>query len=206
MNTAEIRAQLVMAQQQDRMLEVYNFNDEEDFHIGYVVAIDPLFVLLKSIDWDGKISCLIAIRLSSIHKVQAFTDYLKTVAIKGAVAKKNHYYDIWGIERFLKQHHYENQSLLKTILTQAQALDEAVVIGTRKYKARDEFEGFVNELTPQKLTLHYYNEHDLSSEWEYDILLAQVDYVRAFGTQSATTKAVMREVFDDTGEKWWQKK
>lgn len=197
MNTAEIRAQLVMAQQQGRMLEVYNFNDDNDFNVGYVIAIDPLFVLMKSIDWDGKLSSLIAIRLTSIHKVRAFTDYLKTVAIKGAVARKNHYYDLWGIERFLKQHHYENKSLLKTMLTQAQAMDEAVVVGTRKYKAQDEFEGFVHQLTAQKLTLHYYNEHDLSSEWEYDILLAQIDYLRAFGTQSATTKAVMRSVFDD---------
>lgn len=197
MNIAEIRAQLVMAKQQGRMLEVYNFNDEDDFHIGYVIAIDPLFVLLKSIDWDGKIGSLIVIRLTSIHKVQGFTDYLKTVAIKGAVARKNHYYDLWGIERFLKQHHYENKGLLKTILTQAQTMDEAIVVGTRKYKARDEFEGFVHALTPQKLVLHYYNEHDLSSEWEYEILLAQIDYVRAFGTQSATTKAVMRTVFND---------
>lgn len=197
MNTAEICAQLVMAKQQGRMLEVYNFNDEDDFHIGYVIAIDPLFVLLKSIDWDGKIGSLIVIRLTSIHKVQGFTDYLKTVAIKGAVARKNHYYDLWGIERFLKQHHYENKGLLKTILIQAQTMDEPVVVGTRKYKARDEFEGFVHELTPQKLTLHYYNEHDLSSEWEYEVLLAQVDYVRAFGTQSATTKAVMQTVFND---------
>ncbi|HIX36193.1 MAG TPA: hypothetical protein H9856_07445 [Candidatus Limosilactobacillus merdigallinarum] len=197
MNTAEIRAQLVMAKQQGRMLEVYNFNDEDNFHIGYVIAIDPLFVLLKSIDWDGKIGSLIAIRLTSIHKVQGFTDYLKTVAIKGAVARKNHYYDLWGIERFLKQHHYENKGLLKTILTQSQTMDEAIVVGTRKYKARDEFEGFVHALTPQKLVLHYYNEHDLSSEWEYEILLAQIDYVRAFGTQSATTKAVIRTVFND---------
>lgn len=197
MNTAEICAQLVMAKQQGRMLEVYNFNDEDDFHIGYVIAIDPLFVLLKSIDWDGKIGSLIVIRLTSIHKVQGFTDYLKTVAIKGAVARKNHYYDLWGIERFLKQHHYENKGLLKAILIQAQTMDEPVVVGTRKYKARDEFEGFVHELTPQKLTLHYYNEHDLSSEWEYEVLLAQVDYVRAFGTQSATTKAVMQTVFND---------
>ncbi|KRN59191.1 hypothetical protein [Limosilactobacillus secaliphilus] len=197
MNTAEIRAQLVMAQQQGRMLEVYNFNDDNDFNVGYVIAIDPLFVLMKSIDWDGKVSSLIAIRLTSIHKVRAFTDYLKTVAIKGAVARKNHYYDLWGTERFLKQHHYENKSLLKTMLTQAQSMDEAVVVGTRKYKAQDEFEGFVHQLTAQKLTLHYYNEHDLSSEWEYDILLAQIDYLRAFGTQSATTKAVMRSVFDD---------
>lgn len=199
MNIAEIRSQLVMAQQQGRMLEVYDFNDDDSFHVGYVVAIDPLFVLMKNIDWDGKISCLIAIRLTSIHKVAAFTDYLKTVEIKGAVARKNHYYDLWGIERFLKQHHYENKGLLKTILTQAQALNEAVVVGTRKYKAQDEFEGFIHALTPQKMTLHYYNEHDLSSEWEYDILLAQIDYLRAFGTQSATTKAVMQAEFNDEG-------
>jgi len=70
-----------------------------------------------------------------------------------------------------------------------------VVIGTQKYKGRDDFEGMVHELTHIGLTLHYYNEHDLSSLWTYDILLAQIDYLRVRGFQAMQTKAIMEGVF-----------
>ncbi|MGN1284946.1 MAG: hypothetical protein ACI4TY_06570, partial [Candidatus Limosilactobacillus intestinavium] len=72
MSSSEIKEQLIMAQQQGNLVEVYNFDDDDIFNVGFVIAIDPLFVLLLGIDWDGKINGLTAIRLTSIHKVQAY--------------------------------------------------------------------------------------------------------------------------------------
>lgn len=200
MKLAEIKEQLVMAQQQGYLLEIYNFNDDDDFNVGKVIAMDPLFVLFESIDWDGKINGLLLVRISSIHYVKAFTDYLKTVTLKGEVAKENHYYDIWDVQAWLKGHVYSKRQLLQAVLTENYAEHLPVVIGTKKYKAQDEFEGYLYHIDEESLVLHYFNEHDLSSLWEYQVFLAQVDYVRFHGTQAATTKKIIQTQFGDEEE------
>lgn len=195
MSSSEIKEQLIMAQQQGNLVEVYNFDDDDIFNVGFVIAIDPLFVLLLGIDWDGKINGLTAIRLTSIHKVQAYTDYLTTVSIKCKVAEDHHYFDIWHLQEFLRHHDYQNKNILRTLLTDSFENKLPVVIGTDKYKGEDDFEGLINNLSEIKLDLHYINEHDLSSMWDYEILLVKIDYLRVHGTQMMQTKQIMQNVF-----------
>lgn len=195
MSSSEIKEQLIMAQQQGNLVEVYNFDDDDIFNVGFVIAIDPLFVLLLGIDWDGKINGLTAIRLTSIHKVQAYTDYLTTVSIKCKVAEDHHYFDIWHLQEFLRHHEYQNKNILRTLLTDSFENKLPVVIGTDKYKGEDDFEGLINNLSEIKLDLHYINEHDLSSMWDYEILLVKIDYLRVRGTQMMQTKQIMQNVF-----------
>lgn len=195
MSSSEIKEQLIMAQQQGNLVEVYNFDDDDIFNVGFVIAIDPLFVLLLGIDWDGKINGLTAIRLTSIHKVQAYTDYLTTVSIKCKVAEDHHYFDIWHLQEFLRHHDYQNKNILRTLLTDSFENKLPVVIGTDKYKGEDDFEGLINNLFEIKLDLHYINEHDLSSMWDYEILLVKIDYLRVRGTQMMQTKQIMQNVF-----------
>ena len=195
MSSSEIKEQLIMAQQQGNLVEVYNFDDDDIFNVGFVIAIYPLFVLLLGIDWDGKINGLTAIRLTSIHKVQAYTDYLTTVSIKCKVAEEHHYFDIWHLQEFLRHHDYQNKNILRTLLTDSFENKLPVVIGTDKYKGEDDFEGLINNLSEIKLDLHYINEHDLSSMWDYEILLVKIDYLRVRGTQMMQTKQIMQNVF-----------
>lgn len=195
MSSSEIKEQLIMAQQQGNLVEVYNFDDDDIFNVGFVIAIDPLFVLLLGIDWDGKINGLTAIRLTSIHKVQAYTDYLTTVSIKCKVAEDHHYFDIWHLQEFLRHHDYQNKNILRTLLTDSFENKLPVVIGTDKYKVEDDFEGLINNLSEIKLDLHYINEHDLSSMWDYEILLVKIDYLRVRGTQMMQIKQIMQNVF-----------
>lgn len=195
MSSSEIKEQLIMAQQQGNLVEVYNFDDDDIFNVGFVIAIDPLFVLLLGIDWDGKINGLTAIRLTSIHKVQAYTDYLTTVSIKCKVAEDHHYFDIWHLQEFLRHHDYQNKNILRTLLTDSFETKLPVVIGTDKYKGEDDFEGLINNLSEIKLDLHYINEHDLSSMWDYEILLVKIDYLRVRGTQMMQIKQIMQNVF-----------
>ena len=152
-------------------------------------------MLLLGIDWDGKINGLTAIRLTSIHKVQAYTDYLTTVSIKCKVAEDHHYFDIWHLQEFLRHHDYQNKNILRTLLTDSFENKLPVVIGTDKYKGEDDFEGLINNLSEIKLDLHYINEHDLSSMWDYEILLVKIDYLRVRGTQMMQTKQIMQNVF-----------
>ena len=81
------------------------------------------------------------------------------------------------------------------LLTDSYQNDLPLVIGTKKYKGGDDFTGVISDLGTIKLTLHYFNSHDLSSLWEYEILLAQIDYVRVRGTQTATARKVLDQVF-----------
>lgn len=50
MNEPQIREQLTISQQQGTLVEVYNFADDDTFNVGFVIAMDPLFVLLMTLD------------------------------------------------------------------------------------------------------------------------------------------------------------
>lgn len=195
MNEPQIREQLTISQQQGTLVEVYNFADDDTFNVGFVIAMDPLFVLLMTLDWDCKINGLTLVRIKSIHAIRSQTDYLTTCSYKSKVAQEYGYFDIFGLQRFLREHDFSHVNLLNTLLKDSIDHELPVVIGTQKYKGRDDFEGMVHELTHIGLTLHYYNEHDLSSLWTYDILLAQIDYLRVRGFQAMQTKAIMEGVF-----------
>lgn len=198
----DIRVQLTIAKQQGTLIEVHNLPQDDYFNVGFVVAIDPVFCLMISIDWDGKINGLIAIRISSIFYTERQSDYLTTISEKTKVAHDYHYFDIWHVQEFLDEHPQVTKGdLLANILEDSFSKQLPVVIGTQKYKGSDDFEGLITHLNQIQLTLHYFNSHDLSSLWEYQVLRAQIDYVRTRGTQMATGRQILKDVF---GEIWLQ--
>ncbi|QLL69690.1 hypothetical protein [Lactobacillus sp. 3B(2020)] len=198
MNETEIREALLISQQQGTLVEVYNFADNDTFNVGFVLATDQTFTLILTLDWDAKLNGITAIRLSSIHAVRSQTDYLTTVSFKSQVAQEHNYFDLWGLQAYLANQDYQNHPILLTLVKDAYDHHLPVVIGTNKYKGRDDFEGVIADFEGIKINLHYYNEHDLSSLWEYEILLAKIDYLRMRGSQAATTAKVFQDVFHQT--------
>ena len=195
---SENRVQLTMAKQQGTLIEVHNLPNDDYFNVGFVVALDPVFCLMISIDWDGKINGLIAIRIKSILYTERHSDYLMTVSEKTKVAHDHNYFDIWQVQKFIDNHPEITQgNLLSNLLNDSYQNRLPVVIGTEKYKGSDDFTGIITDLTPIKVTIHYYNNHDLSSLWEYDILRAKIDYLRVRGTQMATGKQIFNDIFNE---------
>lgn len=193
-----VREQLALAKQQGYLVEVHNLPGDDYFNVGFVVGMDQLFCLLISIDWDGKINGLIVIRISSIQAVLKQTDYLTTVSEKTKVAHRYHYFDVWRVQKFLDEHPaITSGNLLENALQDSYSNDLSVVIGTRKYKGNDDFTGKIAQLDRIRLVLHYFNEHDLSSLWEYQVLLAQIDYLRFRGTQMATAQQIFADIFPE---------
>lgn len=194
----ELRAQLTIARQQGTLIEVHNIPHDEYFNVGFVVAMDPTFCLMISIDWDGKINGLIVIRISSIDKIESNTDYLLTISEKTKVAHRHDYFDLWHVQQFIDDHpDFSRGDLLNNALNDSYTHRLPVVVGTRKYKGADDFTGLIASRDRIKLDLHYFNERDLSSLWSYEILLAQIDYVRVRGTQAATGQQIMRDLFQN---------
>lgn len=192
----DIRIQLTIAQQQGKLIEVHNIKGDDYFNIGFVVGMDNHFCLMISIDWDGKINDLIAIRINSINGVDDETDYLTTVSEKTKVAHEHNYFDIWHIQQFIDEHpEIASGNILMNVLKDADSYHLPVVIGTKKYQGMDDFSGMIHDLNEITLNLHYFNEKDLSSMWSYDILISDIDYVRSRGTQTATTKQILEDVF-----------
>lgn len=192
------RVQLTIAMQQGTLIEVHNLPNDEYFNVGFVVALDPVFCLLISIDWDGKINGLLVVRIKSILYTQSHSDYLTTVSEKTKVAHEYHYFDIWQVQKFIDDHPQLTRGNLLTNLLEDSFFNRLpVVIGTSEYKGSDDFIGLITELNAIKLTLHYFNERDLSSLWEYDILRAQIDYLRVRGSQMATGKQILRDIFQE---------
>lgn len=198
MKQNDLRAQLTIARQQGTLIEVHNIPNDDYFNVGFVLAIDPAFCLLISIDWDGKINGLIAIRISSINYVATGTDYLMTISEKTKVAHQYNYFDIWHVQQFIDDHpEFTQGDLINNVLNDSFTHHLPVVIGTDKYKGADDFEGIIADRDRIKINLHYFNENDLSSLWTYDILLAKIDYVRVRGTQAATSKQILTDLFAD---------
>ena len=195
MSPAAIRSELTIAQQQGTLVEIYNLGSDDSFDVGFVITMDSLYVLMLVIDWDGKLNCLMVTRFSSVDRVRSNTDYLTTVTAKSKVARENGYFDVWHLQHFLQTHDFTNQPLLMTLLKDSAEHHLPVVIGTNKYKGRDDFEGIITVISPRSLTMNYYNEHYLSSLWEYRVLLANVDYLRVRGYQMAQTRGVFRDIF-----------
>lgn len=197
----EIKQELVLAQQQNELIAIYNFNTDETFSVGYIVALDSVFVLIEGIDMEGKINGLNAIRLTSINLLKRKSDYLTTVKIKQEVAKKYGYYDIWYIQDVVKKADFTSHGILTNFLQFSYQQKQPIVVGTRKFKDSDDFNGYINVLSAVKLNLHYLNFDDLSSLWEREVLLAEIDYLRMGGTQTYTSKEILRQVFsvDFTG-------
>lgn len=200
-NNAQIRAALLSAMSDHQLIAVFNLPASDDnFNVGYVLAVDVNFILLESIDWDGKIFGIDAIRISAIRELAVDTDYLQTVSVKMAVAKRRGYYDLWHVNDFVKGHpEVLDGDLAWNLLTDSYQSNLPVVVGTTRFQGQDDFEGMLSNLTAEALTIDYYNEHDLSSMWRYSTPLADVQYVRTRGTQAATTAAVLRDVFNYTG-------
>lgn len=195
MTQDEVRREMTIAQQQGTLVEIYNLDDDDTFDVGFVIAMDQLCALLLVLDWDGKINCLLVTRLTSVRRIRRQTDYLTTVTVKAKVAQDNGYFDVWGLQKFLQQHDFTNKPLLKTFLQDSLDNHLPVVIGTNKYKLQDDFEGYLTKVDDLKITMDYYNEHDLSSLWEYEELLVNIDYLRVRGYQMATTAAIFKNVF-----------
>lgn len=198
MKQSDLRAQLAIARQQGTLIEVHNIPNDDYFNVGFVLAIDPAFCMMISIDWDGKINGLIVIRISSINYVAKGTDYLMTISEKTKVAHQYNYFDIWHVQQFIDEHpEFTQGDLLNNALNDSFNHQMPVVIGTDKYKGSDDFEGIIAKRDRIQINLHYFNERDLSSLWTYDILLAQIDYVRIRGTQAATSKQILTDLFAD---------
>lgn len=198
MKQTNIRAQLALARQQGTLIEIHNIPGDQYFNVGFVVAMDPLFCLVISIDWDGKINGLIVIRISSIQAVAQHTDYLMTISEKTKVAHQYDYFDIWHVQQFIDDHpSFSQGDLLNNALNDSLEHHLPVVVGTDQYKGSDDFTGLITERDRIKLTLHYFNENDLSSLWTYDILLTKIDYVRVRGTQAATGQQILNDLFTD---------
>ena len=114
---SENRVQLTMAKQQGTLIEVHNLPNDDYFNVGFVVALDPVFCLMISIDWDGKINGLIAIRIKSILYTERHSDYLMTVSEKTKVAHDHNYFDIWQVQKFIDNHPDITQGNLLSNLT-----------------------------------------------------------------------------------------
>ena len=198
MNENDVRAQLAIAKQQGTLVEVHNLPNDEYFNVGFIVAMDPTFCLMISIDWDGKINGLIVIRIKTIQQIVLQSDYLTTISEKTKVAHQYKYFDVWQIQQFLDDHpEMVVGDLLSNVLEDSYQHRLPVVIGTQKYKGSDDFQGLITDLNKIAVTIHYYNERDLSSLWEYQVLRAQIDYVRVRGTQMATSKQILHDIFGE---------
>lgn len=96
-----IRDDLAKAIKNKNLVEIYSKGTNEQFSVGYVMQQDEKFVLVEAINVDGELDGLVVFRKTSLAKVIAVSDYLKSMATIVSLAQQRGYYDIWNTERLI---------------------------------------------------------------------------------------------------------
>lgn len=195
---ANIEQHIFLAQQNQELIELDHFVDHDTFTVGYVAHQDDEFVMLKTIDPDGKINGVIVIRISDIYAARRKTDYLRTVAIKEKLAKHQGYYDAWEIEWFFNEYQPTTASMMANLVDTALRNKEVITIGWVDEDRKDaHVTGFLVDVHEGLMTFIYADDRDLSDLWTIQVRVEQIDYLRMFSFHTFGYQAILANVFHE---------
>lgn len=183
-----VREQLSAAQKKGRLVEIFRYGDEAHFLAGNVIAVDKKFLLLKRVNQNGATDGAIVIRINTISKVSAQSDYLKSLTAIVALARERHYVDIWQVEKLLSELDFSQRSILKATLKWAFKADQVVSLGIHPGRSEKTYTGFIASLKHEKLHLNVVDPTDLESRWQVKLAYADLNYVEvgSFNTYGIT--------------------
>ncbi|WP_054734735.1 hypothetical protein [Secundilactobacillus similis] len=148
-----IQEQLLSAQQTGRLVSLFRYGDERHFLTGNVIAVDEKFGLIKRINQNGAVDGLIVLRLNTITKVIAQSDYLKSLVAIMALARERHYSDVWQIDAITTDLDLAHHSVLKATLKWAFKQDQVVSLGIHPGKREKTYTGFIAALKNKSCNL-----------------------------------------------------
>lgn len=153
-----------------------------------MIAIDEKFVLIKRINTNGATDGAIVLRINTVSKVVATSDYLKSLVAVIALARERHYNDIWHVEDLLSELNLAKHSILKAALKWAFKADQVASLGIHPGKSEKTYTGFVAELKTHKVHFNDVNPSDLTARWQVKLAYADLNYVEigSFKTYSTT--------------------
>lgn len=183
-----IREQLSAAQKKGRLVEIFRYGDAHHFLTGNVIAVDHKFLLLKRVNQNGATDGAIVIRINTVSKVVAQSDYLKSLVAIVALARERHYVDIWHVEKLLSELDFSRHSILKSTLKWAFKTDQVVSLGVHPGQTEETFTGFVALLKRHKLQLNNVDPTDLKARWQFKFAYTELNYVEigSFKTYGVT--------------------
>ncbi|KRK97740.1 hypothetical protein FD04_GL000710 [Secundilactobacillus odoratitofui DSM 19909 = JCM 15043] len=186
-----VREQLSAAQKQGRLVEIFRYGDEHHFLTGNVIAIDEKFVLIKRINTNGATDGAIVLRINTVSKVVATSDYLKSLVAVIALARERHYNDIWHVEDLLSELNLAKHSILKAALKWAFKADQVASLGIHPGKSEKTYTGFVAELKTHKVHFNDVNPSDLTARWQVKLAYADLNYVEIGSFKTYSTTAIL---------------
>ncbi|MTV83033.1 hypothetical protein [Secundilactobacillus folii] len=186
-----IREQLTTAQKKGRLVEVFRYGDERHFLAGNVIAIDDKFVLIKRINENGATDGAIVLRINTVSKVIAQSDYLKSLVAIIALARERHYEDVWHVENMLSELDFSDHSILKASLRWAFKADQVVSLGIHPGKSEKTYTGFIASLKHKKLHFNDVNRADLNARWQVKLAYADLNYVEIGSFKTFSTTAIL---------------
>lgn len=186
-----IREQLSAAQKKGRLVEIYRYGDERHFLAGNVIAVDDKFLLLKRVNQNGATDGAIVIRINTISKVVADSDYLTSLVAIIALAREKHYVDIWHVDKLLSELDFSQRSILKATLKWAFKTDQVVSLGIHPGRTEKTFTGFIASLKHEKLHLNDVDPADLKARWQVKLAYADLNYVEVGSFKTYGVTAVL---------------
>ncbi|MFC6254895.1 hypothetical protein ACFP1H_09935 [Secundilactobacillus hailunensis] len=172
-----IREQLSAAQEDGRLVAIFRYGDEDHFLAGNVIALDKKFVLFKRVNQNGATDGAIVIRMKTISKLITESDYLKSLMAIIALACKQHYDDVWHVEKLLSYVDFSQHSILKATLRWAFKADQVVSLGIHPGRSEKTYTGFIASLKHDKLQLNEVEPTDLKARWQVKLAYADLNYV-----------------------------
>jgi hypothetical protein len=181
-----------------QLVEIHHFINPDTYTIGVIMAYDQHFCMVKSIDPNGKINGLLLVNQADIYAIEEDTDYLRALAIKCDLAKKEGYYDIWHVESLIARIDLQQINFLWTFLQSAYQNRRVITIGFTDDADLDAtVTGYIKELNHEIIHINYVDDYDLSSLWTLSCQLEQINYVRLVSFQTHEYAALMRTIFNE---------
>ncbi|MCM0601791.1 hypothetical protein [Periweissella ghanensis] len=185
-------------QASQQLVEIHHFINPDTYSIGFIVAHDSKFCVVKSIDPDGKINGLLLINRADIYAIEEQSDYLRALVVKIELAQKQGYYDIWHVEPLIKQIDLRQINFLWTFLQSTYQQKQVLTIGFTDDADLDAtVTGYIKALTHEDVQVNYVDDYDLSSLWTLTCQLEQINYLRLASFQTHEHAALMRTIFNE---------
>lgn len=194
----DILAQLAMAQQQRKLVEIHHFINPDTYTVGIVIKFTKEVCLVKSLDPDGKLNGILLIKVAEIYAVENDTDYLQSIMIKTQLAKKHKYYDILNVEEIITKLEIKLANFWYVFLEDFLRRKTIITIGFTDDAQLDAMvTGIITKIDNQRVIVNYVDDYDLSSLWTLQFNINDINYVRINSFQTIEYEMLMQTLFKD---------
>ncbi|NLY21426.1 MAG: hypothetical protein GXZ08_09115 [Tissierellia bacterium] len=171
-----------MKQFMDKLSEVYLNNDEDYFYVGYIIAYDDTFTMMKTVDKKGCFSSFQLFKTDQITKIDSGSRYLYSVKQYIKLSKELGVYDSMDLENSLDILLEDSNSSLLEMSIKISHDDKQLVVFTLE-EDDDLYYGYLSEVNEEFVTLSPIDNYSLREFEDIEIQYSEIDTFELHGVE-----------------------